>query len=163
MAGGNDVSKKAVTENVREMTVPLAAGLGLELVDVELVTERSQTVLRVLIDREAGVRLEDCEQLNRLLGDELDRVDPIPYSYSLEVSSAGLERPLKKESDFTRFAGKRVKIKLFSPLNDKKNFNGILSGFEEGQILLQDESTGIVRIPFSQVVKANLVYEFKSV
>ena len=157
------MSKKAVTENVTELAVPLATSLGLDLVDVEFVTERGQTVLRILIDREAGVRLEDCERLNRLLGDELDRADPIPYSYNLEVSSAGLERPLKKESDFIRFNGKKVKIKLFASLAGVKNFSGHINGFEDGNILLRDENKEVLRIPLNQVAKANLVYEFNGV
>ncbi len=157
------MQKQAVTSVVEKLAAPLAATLDLELVDVEYIKERGQMVLRILIDREEGVSLEDCEALSRSLGDELDRADPLPHSYSLEVSSAGLERPLKKETDYTRFTGRKVKIKLFGPFNGRKNFNGTLFGFEGGQILLQDEDAGVLRIPLNQVAKANLVYEPKSV
>ncbi len=157
------MQKQEVTSVVEKLAAPLAAALGLELVDVEYIKERGQMVLRILIDHEKGVSFEDCEALSRSLGDELDKADPLPHSYSLEVSSAGLERPLKKETDFTRFTGRKVKIKLFGPFNGRKNFNGTLFGFEGGQILLQDEDAGVLRIPLNQVAKANLVYEPKSV
>jgi ribosome maturation factor RimP len=157
------VTKQAVTDIVKKIASPLAEGLGLEIVDIEFVTERGQTILRVLIDRDQGVRLEDCEALSRGLGDELDNADPIEQSYSLEISSAGLERPLKKDSDFIRFAGRKVKIKLFSPLEGRKNFAGTLVGIEGEQVLLGDTKAEVVRIPLSQVAKANLVYEQKGV
>lgn len=147
-----------IHERVAELAAPLAKKLNLELVDIEYVKEGSQMVLRVYIDRDGGIRLEDCEALNRVLSDELDRVDPIEESYLLEISSPGIERPLKKELDFIRFAGSAAQVKLYSPLNGQKSFTGTLRGFENEEILLEDEAKKLIRIPFSKVAKANLAF-----
>ena len=96
---------------------PLAAELQLELVDVEYVKEGGQYVLRFLIDKEGGVTLDDCEAFSRIMDSELDRLDPIAHSYQLQVSSPGIERPLKKAADYERFSGRLASLKLFAPLN----------------------------------------------
>lgn len=147
-----------VTEKIAALAEPLAEALGLELVDVEYVKEGGQQILRILIDREGGIALDHCEALSRALDEELDRVDPIEQAYVLEVSSPGIERPLKKDADFIRFAGKPAQIKLFAPLDGKKVYTGILRGLEEREILVEDERKQIVRIPLAQVAKANLAF-----
>lgn len=147
-----------IADMVRDIAAPLAERLGLELVDVEFVREGGQMILRVFIDREGGVMLEHCETMSRSLDEELDRVDPIEQSYLLEVSSPGIERPLKKEADYIRFAGRQVKIKLFSPLNGQKNFTGTLRGLEGQELLLETENQELMQIPLSQVAKAHLAF-----
>lgn len=147
-----------IKELVSELSAPLIEEMNLELVDVELVRERGQLVLRVLIDHPGGVSLAHCERLNRYLSDELDRVDPIEQSYTLEVSSAGLERPLKKAQDYVRFAGREASIRLYSPVNGQKKYKGILRGLEENYVLLEDEKKQVHKLPFDLVAKANLVY-----
>ncbi len=155
------MAKQPVAESVSRLALPLAEELGLELVEVEYLKERGKNILRVLIDREGGVRLEDCESLSRTLGDALDREDPIPHSYLLEVSSAGVERPLKKESDYIRFTGKKAKIRLYSSLQGQKVYSGTLCGADNGEVLLETGKANMVRIPFAQIAKANLVFEMQ--
>ncbi|NLM51813.1 MAG: ribosome maturation factor RimP [Firmicutes bacterium] len=140
------------------MAEPLAERLGLELVDVELTKEAGRRVLRFLIDKEGGVTLNDCEAFSRLLDPELDLLDPIPGSYDFQVSSPGVERPLKKESDYQRFSGRPVRIKLFAPLEGKKVYEGILQGLAEKNIFLEVEGE-TVQIPLEIVAKANLIFQ----
>jgi ribosome maturation factor RimP len=147
-----------VAEKILPLAEPLAESLGLELVDVEFVKEGGNYILRILVDREGGVTHKDCESLSSLLGDELDKVDPIEESYLMEVSSPGIERPLKKEGDFLRFAGSRVRVNLYSSLDGKKSVKGMLRGMEENLILVEDEDNNLVRIPLAQVAKANLSF-----
>lgn len=148
-----------IVDTVLPLATSLAEKLGLELVDVEYVSEGGRMVLRVLIDKTGGVTLDDCEAMNRALSDELDRTDPIEQSYVLEVSSPGIERPLKKEADFIRFTGRQARVRLFSPFNGRKNFTGILRGFEDQHIVLETEQDALSRIPLAQVAKANLLFE----
>lgn len=147
-----------VVERVLPLAEPLAASLGLELVDVEFLKEGSGYVLRILVDRDGGVTHKDCEALSSVLGDELDKIDPIEESYFMEVSSPGIERPLKKEGDFLRFSGNRVRIKLYSPLDGKKSVIGTLRGMEKNLILVEDENNNLIRIPLAEVAKANLSF-----
>lgn len=147
-----------VAERILPLAEPLAESHGLELVDVEFVKEGSSYILRILVDREGGVTHQDCEALSNVLGDELDKIDPIEESYFMEVSSPGIERPLKKESDFLRFAGSRVRINLYSSLDGKKNVIGMLQGVEENLILLEDDNGKLIRIPMTQIAKANLSF-----
>lgn len=152
------MTKQQVNEIVANLAEPHAAALGLEVVDVQFLREGGQRILRVLIDREGGISLDDCEALSRVLGEELDRADPISYSYSLEVSSPGIERPLKKEQDFRRFAGRLINCRLYSPLQGRKNFSGVLLGLEGQEILLEAEAGGVVRLPLASVASARLIF-----
>ncbi|QCX32276.1 ribosome maturation factor RimP [Caloramator sp. E03] len=121
---------------VHEISLPIANELGLEIVDVEFVREHNEWYLRVYIDKEGGVTIDDCTSLSRVLSNKLDEVDPIDFSYYLEVSSPGIERPLKKDRDFERNVGKKIKIKLFEPIEGKKTIEGTLLGLEEKNILI---------------------------
>jgi ribosome maturation factor RimP len=152
------MSKESISQRVASLAAPLATKLGLELVDVSYIKEGSRMTLRILIDREEGITISDCEAMSHLLGDELDRQDPIKSSYHLEVSSPGIERPLTKEADYIRFAGREIRIKLFVPLDGRKNLTGILRGIEDRDILLENEKKILQHIPLNQVVKANLMY-----
>ena len=131
-------------------------GLGYELVDFEL-SQRGR-MLRVFLDKPGGVTIDDCAQvsnhLSRLLAVEMD------YDYDrLEVSSPGLDRPLKKESDFVRFAGQKVQLKLRIPLEGRKNFIGMLQGIEAGEVQLDVDGVK-TSIPLGNVEKARLVPQF---
>src|SRR5580692_8853402 len=107
--------QEAVAPRVQALAEPLARSLGLELVDIEYLREGPSWILRVFIDKPGGVNLDDCSTFSHALGPALDVDDVVGTTYSLEVSSPGLERPLKKPKDFERFAGKRIKIKTFAP------------------------------------------------
>lgn len=147
-----------IVDKIFPLAEPLAASLGLELVDIEFVKEGGSYILRVLVDREGGVTHKDCEALSHVLGDELDKTDPIEESYSMEVSSPGVERPLKKQGDYLRFAGSRVRINVFSSLDGKKSVIGTLRGMEDDLILVEDVNNTVIRIPLAQVAKANLSF-----
>ena len=107
---------KKVTEVVEELVIPILEELHLELVEVEYVKEGKSWFLRVYIDKETGVDIEDCGKVSEKLSEKLDEVDPIPQNYFLEVSSPGAERPLKKEKDFQKAIGKNVYIKTYEPI-----------------------------------------------
>lgn len=147
-------------ETVAVLATPVATELGLELVGVEFVKERGKWFLRLYIDREGGVGLEDCEHMSRAIDKVLDEADPVPESYYLEVSSPGLERPLSRLSDFVRFAGARAVVKTDAPIDGRRKFDGKIHGVD-GDIVLMDVGAGSpVAVPFSSVVKANLVFEW---
>ena len=137
----------------------LASYPELELVDVEYVKEGPTWVLRVFIDKEAGVNLDDCEKVSRRLSSRLDDIDPVPGNYSLEVSSPGLERPLTKDAHFQRFAGQLVSIRAYAPYQGKKQWKGQLLGLEDDAIAVETD-TGVIKIPRDQVAKVNLAIEF---
>jgi ribosome maturation factor RimP len=147
-----------VIEQIIEMASPLAENLGLELVDVEFIKEGGRMVLRVYIDSEGGVTHSHCEAMSHALDEELDRQDPIELSYVLEVSSPGIERPLKKKADYIRFRGQAVSVKLFSPINGRKDFRGTLRGLEGEDIILENDKQEMFRLPLSQVAKAHLAF-----
>ena len=125
-----------VTELVREMALPVAEEAGCELWDVEYVREAGTWFLRVYIDKEGGVDILDCEKVSRALSDLLDEADPIEGSYTLEVSSAGAERPLKRPGDFQRFMGSPVAVKLYKAQGGRKEFAGVLTGYDNGDVTI---------------------------
>lgn len=125
-----------VTETVAALASPIAAELGLELWDVEYVREAGQWFLRVYIDKDGGVSINDCEALSRALDPVLDEADPIPDSYVFEVSSAGAERELKRPGDFARYMGSNAEVRLYKPVNGSKSFVGALAGYENGNVTL---------------------------
>ena len=152
---GSEKEKKIVKQ-VEALAGPLCESEGLELVHVEYQREPGGRILRLYIDRVSGVTLDDCvnisRQLNDLLDVHLDDIGP----YNLEVTSPGPQRPLSKLRDYERFKGRRAKIKTRQPLNDQKNFTGIILGVAAEQIKLSaNEKT--VAIPFEEISKARLV------
>jgi ribosome maturation factor RimP len=155
-----------IRERLIELCAPVCAGSSYELVDVEYVHAQAGWVVRVYIDRPAdlppgaGIGFDDCERLSRELSAVLDVDDVIPGHYSLEVSSPGLNRPLKKEADFARFVGKKAKIRTRHPVGDsRRNFSGTLVAVAQGKVKI-DVGDQVCEVPVDDVEKANLVYEF---
>lgn len=132
---------------------------GMEFVHAEFLSLGGRRILRVYIDKEGGVSLEDCTLVSRQLGDMLDILLENSGAYTLEVSSPGLDRPLAKESDFVRFAGQKARIKVKTLINDQKTFTGTIHGIEEGRVILETVK-GPVQIPQANISTARLVYEF---
>lgn len=126
-----------VTETVAALAAPIVEGAGCSLWDVEYVKEAGEWFLRVYIDKESGVSIDDCESVSRPLSDLLDEADPIEGSYTFEVSSAGADRVLKKPEHFEQFMGAEVEVKLYRPRDGRKEFVGLLRGYEDGAVTLE--------------------------
>ena len=125
-----------VTDTVAQLALPYVEASGCTLWDVEYIKEAGEWYLRIYIDKEGGVSIEDCEAVSRPLSDKLDEADPIPDSYVFEVSSAGAERELKRPGDFARFMGSGAEVRLYKPVNGSKSFVGTLSGYRDGDVTL---------------------------
>lgn len=150
-----------IEDMIWKMAEPLVAENGLELIDVEYVKEGAEWYLRLFLDKddEYGVDLDDCELISRKFSDVLEEKDPITQAYRLEVSSPGIERPLKRTKDFLRFAGEKVQIKTFSEVEGRKQFIGILGETTEETVTMDVDGI-VITIPRKQISKANLVWEF---
>ena len=150
-------------KKLESLVEPVVTGQGYELVDLEFKNELGAWILRVFIDNpktDGGVGLDDCAQVSRELSAVLDVEDAIPMHYSLEVSSPGLNRPLRKESDFARFVGKKAKIRTSRPVGEsRRNFSGTLVEVVGGKVKI-DVGDQVCEVPIDAVEKANLVYEF---
>lgn len=155
--------KQTIEEKARSIAEPLVAGEGLELVDVEYLREREGWILRLFIDKpNGGVGLDDCTKASHAVETALDVEDFIPQEYHLEVSSPGLNRPLKKLEHFQQVTGKKVKVKTFGPIGDppRKNFSGTLQGADADAVTVEVEGAGSFRIPMKDIAKAHLEFEF---
>lgn len=119
------------------MVNPILDDLNLELVDIEYVKEGPNYFLRVFIDKDNGVDIDECAAVSEKLSEKLDEVDPIPENYFLEVSSPGAERPLKKDKDFQKAIGKNVHIKTYEPIDNEKTFEGILTSFDGNVVTVE--------------------------
>ncbi|MDE2290485.1 MAG: ribosome maturation factor RimP [Elusimicrobia bacterium] len=126
-----------------------------ELVDVRYVNEGGRWVLRLFIDRPGGVTIDDCERVSGRVGAFLDASDMMTHAYTLEVSSPGLDRVLKKDKDFERFTGHRVRVALRAPLDGRRRFSGFLRGVEGGQVVLENEGA-FVRLDRAGIEEARL-------
>jgi len=126
-----------VTDLTQALAAPIVQAAGCSLWDVEYVREGGTWFLRVYIDKEGGVSINDCEAVSRPLSDKLDEVDPIEGSYVLEVSSAGADRPLKRPEHFAAYLGQQVEVKLYRARDGKKEFVGALAGYENGDVTLE--------------------------
>jgi len=149
----------SISEQVADLVEPSLEEMGFELVNVEYLSSRGKWVLRLYIDKEGGVTLDDCAQVSKEMGDLIDVKDIINHEYVLEVSSPGLDRPLKKEKDLRHAIGKKIKVKTVVPVGGRRNYTGYLRNFQEGILYMELES-GQVHLPWKDVDKANLVYEF---
>lgn len=140
---------------VEHIIAPIIEELGYEFVDLEFLEEEGDWYLRVYIDKEDGITVEDCAQVSRPISDKLDEIDPIDISYYFEVSSPGLNRIIKKDKDFQRFKDSKVIITLSSPYEGKEVINGILMGLEDNDILIQYNKK-LVKIDRENVKTVNL-------
>jgi len=155
------IGKEETIAKITEIAERVARSEGLEIVDVELLGAGRGRVLRIFIDRPQGVSHADCEFISQHVGTILDVEDVIPGdSYTLEVSSPGLERKLHRAKDFERFLGQKAKIVLREPIENQRRWEGKLAGFSDGIVTLEPSGGKIVRFALSQVEKANLKFEW---
>ena len=150
-----------IIREITQIAYPILDEKDFELVDVEYLSEHGTWVLRIYVDKEGGITLDECGLLSREIGELIDVKDILQHEYVLEVSSPGLDRPLKKEKDFLGSIGKRIKIKMLEPVNGRRNFTGYLQDFNNGTLAL-DEENQVIFLSFQAVEKANLVYDFEN-
>jgi ribosome maturation factor RimP len=147
-------------EGIRRIIAPILESMSLSLWDMEFQKQGPKWLLRIYIDRESGVTLNDCESVSRDLSAVLDVEDIIPHAFTLEVSSPGLDRTLTKPEHFVRFAGSTVKVKTYQPIDGQKVFRGKLLGMGENTIRVEIETQGGLEIPLSNITKVSLEVEF---
>ncbi|MDF2989266.1 MAG: hypothetical protein K0R50_4776 [Eubacterium sp.] len=135
--------KRNVQQDIMELAAPVVEALNYELVDVEFIKEGANWYLRIYIDKPGGISIDDCQAVSEQMSEILDRKDPIEQSYYLEVSSPGLERPLKTERDFVKYKGELVEVKVFQPIDGKKVFEGELVGLIDDKIVINDTGKDI--------------------
>jgi len=149
-----------IADKVSKFVLPIAHSEKLDLVDVEYLKEGSSWVLRVFLENTDGdLTIEQCERVSRGLENILDEEDPISDSYILEVSSPGLERPLKNKKDYERFNGEYIYVKTYKNINNKKEFTGILKKSDDEKIQLKLKNGKTLDIDYSLIAKANLTVE----
>ena len=149
-----------ITELVADLAAPAIAAQGCELWDVEYVREAGQWYLRLYLDKEGGVDIDDCEAVSRVVSDLLDEADPIEGSYVFEVSSAGAERALKRPSDFEKFLGSPVLVKLYKARDGRKEFAGALAGYDADGTVRLTVGAAEMAFPKSEVALCRLRIEF---
>ena len=126
-----------ITEQIAVLARPVVEEEGCTLWDVEYVREAGTWYLRIFVDKEGGLSIDDCERISRRLDPMLDEADPIPESYVFEVGSAGAERELKRPRDFEQFMGHEVEVRLYQPMDGQKSFVGTLKGYDGGDVTLE--------------------------
>jgi ribosome maturation factor RimP len=148
-----------IIDRVTKMIAPILSEEGMECVDLQYRREQQGWVLRLYIDKEGGVTLDDCTRINQKVGRILDVEDPIEVPYHLEVSSPGLTRPLKTEKDFLRYQNRLIQVKTFEPIQNRRHFKGRLLRVSSEEIELHVDGE-IFHIPFQAISKARLELEF---
>jgi ribosome maturation factor RimP len=152
--------RQPVASKIEEIAQRVTESEGMELVEVEVLGGGRSRLVRIYIDKPAGISHADCELISQQVGTILDVEDVVPGHYTLEVSSPGVERKLLKPRDYERFQGKKVKLTLREPIEDQRHWEGTLAGFDDGVISLNTEGGKSVRFRFDQVERANLKFEW---
>ena len=149
-------------ERIRGVAERVTSGRGFELADVELKRERGGYLVRLYVDKEGGIGLDDLQSVSEEVSAIMDAEDPVPASYTLEVSSPGLDRPLRTEADYRRFRGRLVKISSYEPVEGRRHWIGRLTSFEDGVVGLTLEKEGgrTCLVPFSRISHGRLEIEF---
>ncbi len=154
------MAKKDYEQMTEELVTPIIEKHHFELVDVEWVKEGSNWYLRLYIDKEGGITVDDCEVVNREFGEILDEKDYISENYIFEVSSPGLDRPLKKEKDFARSIGKDVEVRLYKPINKTKEYVGILDSYDKDTVTLDFDNGEKMTFERSAIALIRLSFVF---
>lgn len=153
-------NKEIILKKIENIVTPVAESMGLSLVDIEYLQDGGYWYVRIYVEKEnKDITLEDCAALSNKIDEDIDKL--IDQRFFLEVSSPGIERPLKKIADYIRFKGEKAKLSLKHKVNDNKNFEGIIVDCKDNIIFLEIKEQEIMEIPFSEIRKANLVYEFE--
>lgn len=154
------MNKKEIINEVTAICDSIATSLSYELVDVEYIKELGSFYLRVYIDKPGGITLDDCQNMSESISNKLDEKDPITSAYFLEVSSPGLDRPLKTDKDFNRNIGKDIDLNLYSAFNNKKKYEGRLKAYNQDFITINDEDENEIKIPREAVSVVKLALKF---
>jgi ribosome maturation factor RimP len=157
--GGYNLSVSNIETKVEALIENIIENLGYELYDVQYVKEGKEFYLRIVIDKEKGIDLNDCEKVNDAINDILDEADYIKDQYFLEVSSPGLERILRKDKHFQNQIGNKILVKLFKPIDKKKEFEGILKSYSEDELVLEQEENEI-KIEVKNIALARTVFDW---
>ena len=152
----------SVIEKVSSLVLPVLHSLGLELFDLQYQKAGKRYLLRVFIDKEGGVTVDDCQRASHEISVLLDIKDAVPGQYKLEVSSPGINRPIRNEQDYEKYRGSKIKVKLFNSISNQKMFIGINHGIEEETLRLEISSEQELSIPLREIAKANLEYDFNN-
>ena len=162
------IGEQSIAERVRGLLEPVLTRDGYELVEVEWLRLAGRWTLRLFVDRAGGFGIDDCQAVSRTVEPILDVEDLIEPAYDLEVSSPGLDRPLRKPADFDRYAGQRAQVKAYGPVAGtapgspaRKHWTGVLRGFRDGAVELEVDGV-LHRVPHDQIAKANLEYDFEA-
>lgn len=153
--------RQEIADQVAAMATPIGTRMGLEVVDVELVGEGRHQILRVLVDRDGGVSVDECARLSEALSRELDLYDLPLGTYTLEVASPGLDRALRKQEEFVRFSGRTVAVTAYAPVGGQRRFRGRLLGLVDGRVALRLEDGREVRLGLDEIAQAKLVVEME--
>ena len=155
------MSKREIYEaKTEELILPIVEANHFELVDVEYVKEAGTWYLRIYIDKEGGININDCELVSRAFSEILDKEDYIEDAYILEVSSPGLGRPLKKDKDFQRNLGEEVEVRTYKPINKQKEFVGLLDAWDKENVTLQLESGELLTLARADIALIRQYIEF---
>lgn len=159
MMKGKDMEKKGIAATVRDLITPVADSLGYDVWDVEYVKEGADMILRITIDKDGGIDIEDCEKMSRAIDPVIDEADPIESSYRMEVSSPGVERTLTRPEHFEKCIGEKVEVRLYAPMDGKKQLVGILSAADEKSITVTVGEENIT-LQKSAVAKAATLFDW---
>jgi len=157
MSGAEKTKQEQVVAQIWSLLEPLLQAQGIELVEVEYRRESLGWVLRLFIDQESGITVEDCAGVSQMVGDMLDVADPIQNPYNLEVSSPGLNRPIRKPEHFQRYIGKTVEVRTAAPIQGRRNFKGVLVDSDNERITINCEGQ-VFEIPMTNLERTRLCY-----
>lgn len=153
-------NKETIIQKIENIVIPVINQMNLSLVDVEYLQDGGYWYVRIFVENLNGdITLEDCATISNKIEDDVDKL--IDKKFFLEISSPGIERPLKKIEDFIRFKGEKIKVSLKHKIDDNKNYEGFLEEYKDNIISLRIEEDRVLEIPYSEIRKANLVYEFE--
>jgi ribosome maturation factor RimP len=159
MAVSDSNQQQSLEIRISKLAEEVAASMGMEVVLVEVKGDENRSIVRAFIDQPGGITLDDCERFSKRFSVSMDVEDWIPFSYTLEVSSPGVNRPLVKESDYRRFAGQNAKVRTRVPIEGQRNFKGKIVGVTEGRLELEVAPGKQIGIALTDIEKANLIAE----
>lgn len=157
MKASDSGQRQFLADRITELAEQVAASMGMEVVLVEIKGSGNRSVVRTFIDQTGGVSLDDCARFSRRFSVSLDVEDWVPFSYTLEVSSPGIDRPLVKESDFKRYCGKNATVRSRKPVDGRKNFKGRIADVTAGRLELEISPGNTIKIALMDIEKANLI------